>query len=306
VQPASAAGPAASQATGQTAGRATAVDGGRTRGAASDTGMVSVPPPPRGGRRIDLATVLGLGGSFGLVIAALLLGGSLGAFWDLPSVLITIGGTIAVTTISFAWSEVTAGVRMIGGTLMSSLPDPQAVARFVVHVADAARSSGVVSLQPLIAAARHDPLLQRAMAMIVDGLPAEEVERILRTEIEADQARARAGAAVLRRAAEVAPAMGLIGTLVGLVQMLGNLSTPSAIGPAMAVALLTTFYGAVLGSMVLTPLAGKVERNADAQALNASLYMLAAASMARQENPRRLEMIVNTVLPPELRLSSFA
>jgi chemotaxis protein MotA len=110
---------------------------------------------------------------------------------------------------------------------------------------------------------------------------------------------------VLRRASEVAPAMGLIGTLVGLVQMLGSLSDPSAIGPAMALALLTTFYGAVLGNVVLSPLAAKVERAAEEDALVKTLYTIGAVSIARQENPRRLEMLLNAVLPPGKRIQYF-
>jgi chemotaxis protein MotA len=112
-------------------------------------------------------------------------------------------------------------------------------------------------------------------------------------------------AAVLRRAAEVAPAMGLIATLVGLVQMLGSLNNPAAIGPGMAVALIATFYGAVLGNMILTPLAGKLETNAEQDGLIRTLYLIASVSIARQENPRRLEMLLNAVLPPGSRVTYF-
>ncbi|MFC7331724.1 motility protein A [Rhodocista pekingensis] len=266
-------------------------------------GALPRPLRPKGG--IDLATVLGLVGGFGLVGAALALGGSLGAFFNLPSVAIVLGGTVAVTAVSFSMRDVASAGRLLLGAVTRTVHDPQAVARYVLQLADIARRNGPLALQPLAPSLAAEPVLQRSIEMIVDGLPADDVERILRTEIEADQARARAGAAVLRRAAEVAPAMGLIGTLVGLVQMLDNLQDPASIGPAMAVALLTTFYGAVLGSMVLSPLAGKVERNAEVQALVSSLYMLGAGSVARQENPRRLEILINTVLPPELRLSTF-
>ncbi len=112
-------------------------------------------------------------------------------------------------------------------------------------------------------------------------------------------------AGVFRKAAEVSPAMGLIGTLVGLVQMLGNLEDPSSIGPSMAVALLTTFYGAILAHMVFSPLASKLERNSDEEALVQNFYLLGAASIVRQENPRRLEMVLNALLPPASRLRYF-
>jgi chemotaxis protein MotA len=112
-------------------------------------------------------------------------------------------------------------------------------------------------------------------------------------------------ASILRRAAEVAPAMGLIGTLVGLVQMLGSLDEPSKIGPAMALALLTTLYGALLANIVFGPLAAKIERNASAEALLRQIYMIGAVSMARQENPRRLEILLNSVLPPWQQIRFF-
>jgi len=113
------------------------------------------------------------------------------------------------------------------------------------------------------------------------------------------------GVGILRRSAEVAPAMGLIGTLIGLVQMLGKLDDPSSIGPAMAVALLTTFYGAVLANMVFSPLAGKLERNSKSELVVNRLYIITAASIGRGENPRRLEMLLNTILPPSQRLHYF-
>jgi chemotaxis protein MotA len=112
-------------------------------------------------------------------------------------------------------------------------------------------------------------------------------------------------AAVLRRAAEISPAMGLIGTLVGLVQMLGSLDDPATIGPAMAVALLTTFYGAIMANMLLSPLAAKLERHAADEALVMTLDVTTAASISRQENPRRLEMLLNAALPPAQRTKLF-
>ena len=99
--------------------------------------------------------------------------------------------------------------------------------------------------------------------------------------------------------------MGLIGTLVGLVQMLGNLDDPSAIGPAMAVALLTTFYGAILANMVFLPLANKLDRNSGAEAMVKQIYAIGAASIGRQENPRRLELTFNTILPPGEQVKHF-
>jgi chemotaxis protein MotA len=133
----------------------------------------------------------------------------------------------------------------------------------------------------------------------------EDAEDVMRRELGAMLGRHRKSISVLRRAAEITPAMGLIGTLIGLVQMLGRLEDPSAIGPAMAVALLTTFYGAVLAHMVLNPLASKLERNSAEEALIGQLNLVAAGSIGRQENPRRLEMMLNSLMPPARRVRFY-
>lgn len=253
----------------------------------------------------DMATLLGLGAAFAVIAAAMALGGSLHAFFDLPSVLIVFAGTAAVTTVSFSLADLGALRRSLGRALVHATPDPRAVGRQILLLAEAARKTEAVNLRALLPDLKVDPFLHRCVTLITEGLPADDIERIMYAEIEALRASQAKTVSVLRRAAEVAPAMGLIGTLVGLVQMLGNLDSPATIGPSMAVALLTTFYGAVLGSMVLAPLAGKLERNCDEEALVRSLYLIGAASIARQENPRRLEMLLNTVLPPGKRIQYF-
>lgn len=264
------------------------------------------PPLPRMRRRLDLATIVGLSSGLLLVLGALFMGGGgIGSFIDIPSVLIVLGGTAAITTISFTWPDMRAAMKALSSTMVANTPDPRAAAQTALSMAEFARRSGPLALQPLVKSTKAWPVLSKAVELIVDGLPADDAERILRTEIEASLARARTASAVMRRAAEVAPAMGLIGTLVGLVQMLGNLSDPSTVGPAMAVALITTFYGAILGSMVFSPIAAKIDRNAEREALVDGLYLLAAGSVARQENPRRLEVMINTVLPPELRVTAY-
>ena len=141
--------------------------------------------------------------------------------------------------------------------------------------------------------------------MLLEGATGNEIEPIMQGEMRAAARRHTRTVGVLRKAAEISPAMGLIGTLIGLVQMLGNLDDPSSIGPSMAVALLTTFYGAVLANMVFMPLAGKLERNSSDEELLNSVYMVGAVSIGRQENPRRLEMLINSILPPSKRVSYF-
>ncbi|HEY9548141.1 MAG TPA: MotA/TolQ/ExbB proton channel family protein [Kiloniellaceae bacterium] len=260
---------------------------------------------PRIGTTVDFATLLGVGGAFAMVAGAMLLSGQVASFLDVPSVLIVIGGTFLVTTISFSLGEIAAAQGLMLRAAVYNAEAPEHAVWQALYLADLARKRGRLALQNVTEELRDAPFLYRAIIMVVDGLPAEEVERVLSRDAEASFERHQRSAGILRRAGEVAPAMGLIGTLIGLVQMLGSLDDPSSIGPAMAVALLTTFYGAVLANMVFNPLAGKLERNAHIEASVCRIYTIGAASISRQENPRRLEMMLNTILPPDKRVAFF-
>jgi chemotaxis protein MotA len=261
--------------------------------------------PPVGRARVDLATILGIGSAVILVVSAIILGGSISAFFDVRSVFIVLGGTIGVTTACFSLTDMSTAIRVTAQTVFHRTQNPSAAAVHVLQLAQIARYQGVLVLQNHMDAVRDERILHRGLAMALDGTPGDTIERILQQEIQAMENRHSRSASVLRKAAEISPAMGLIGTLVGLVQMLGSLSDPSSIGPKMALALLTTFYGAVLSNLVFTPLASKLERNSSDEALINQLHAMAAASIGRQENPRRLEMLLNTILPPGNRIEYF-
>jgi chemotaxis protein MotA len=254
---------------------------------------------------MDIATILGLAGGFTMVFLAILMGGSPKAFFDMPSVLIVLGGTFAIVLTCFTVGEVLHTFRVAMKTVFHGIGDASEAAIRVLQLAEAARKQGVLTLQGMLPSLADEPFLHKGIAMVVDGTPGEEVEAILRRDILATQQRHAKSAGVLRKAAEYSPAMGLIGTLIGLIQMLGNLDNPSAIGPSMAVALITTFYGAILSNMVFSPLASKLERNTQEETLVATVYLMGAASIGRQENPRRLEMLLNSILPPAKRVQYF-
>ena len=254
---------------------------------------------------MDYATIIGLFSGFALIAVAIFIGGSPDSFVNVPAILIVFGGTLAVTTVCFSLSEMGRTARVVVKTLFYSSRHPSEAAIHVLQIAEMARKKGVLSLQSVLASLEGEPFLHKGMAMVVDGTPGEEVEAIMRRDMQATIQRHTKSGSVLRKAAEFAPAMGLIGTLIGLVQMLGNLDDPGTIGPSMAVALLTTFYGAVLANMVFSPLAAKLERNSTEEALINTIYVMGTASVGRQENPRRLEMLLNSVLPPTKRVRYF-
>jgi len=250
-------------------------------------------------------TVIGLLGGFFLVITAMMMGGSVFAFIDSAAILIVLGGTTAITAVSFSVDELKAAPKTLWQMLSHRQLDPRDAGEVMLRLAERARRDGILDLEQATRAVSDDPFLHRAMRLIVDGTSSEDAESILKTETYAISTMQMNSINILRRAAEVSPAMGLIGTLVGLVKMLGNLDDPATIGPAMAIALLTTFYGAMLAHMIFIPLASRAERTAKDEVLLNSVYTLGAAAIGRKDNPRRIETLINTILPPTKRIEYF-
>lgn len=264
--------------------------------------QVSLPMPRT---QLDLATILGMLGTFGLIGAAIAVSKSDASFIDLPSILLVILGTMAATSISFTGEELVKSWNVMKKSMVRRVYNPSMLARTLISLAIIARKKGVLAISAHEKDLNRDPFLGRAMQMVVDGYQAADIQRLLGQEIEALVERHKRSASIAMRAAEIAPAMGLIGTLVGLVQMLADLENPETIGPAMAIALLTTFYGAIMGNVILAPLAVKLEKNSRDEATIKTLVAIAAISMANKENPRRLELLLNSELPPSQRINYF-
>lgn len=254
---------------------------------------------------IDFATILGLIFAIGLILAAIVFGSGNAQFFNAPAILIVICGTIAVTSISYTGEELARAWKVISRAMFRRLQVPSIMARQLVEMSVLVRKHGPLVLARIEGDVKRDPELSRVVQYLVDGYSAPDIDLIMSQEIGALIERHQRSAGIVRRAAEIAPGMGLIGTLVGLVQMLAQLDDPSAIGPAMAVALLTTFYGAILGTVILTPMAAKLERNSQEEALNRALIHTALVSMGNQESPRRLEHILNSLLPPSEQIKYF-
>ena len=253
---------------------------------------------------MDLATVIGMVVGFALVLMAIMMGGSIGPFIDPPSILIVVAGSFAITTVCFSLGEVIAAQSVMLKTVLGSMPDPVEESKSLIELAQKARANGLLGIQSDVEALTND-FLKQGLTLAVDGSSPEVVERVMKADTASMAERHMKSVQVFKKSAEVAPAMGLIGTLIGLVQMLGNLDDPSKIGPAMAVALLTTMYGAVMANMVFMPLSSKLERNSTAEQTLRKIYTLGAISIVKQENPRQLELMLNTVLPPAKRISMF-
>ena len=254
---------------------------------------------------LDLATFLGIAAAISLILLAIFLGGSATAFVNIPAILIVIGGTLGITTACFSFGDMGDAFIQVRRAFIYQHKQPAGIAEQLLILAQTARKEGLLALQKHLEPIQDLEGLVQGLSVVLDGNSAEEAEKVMQQEFEAMWMRQHRTINILRKAAELAPAMGLIGTLVGLVQMLTNLDNPENIGPAMAVALLTTFYGACLANLFFIPLAAKIERNVNAQTLLHSLLIMTSASIARQESPRRLEMLLNTLLPPSERVDFF-
>lgn len=259
---------------------------------------VEITAAPRA-MKFDGATVAGLTAGIILFALAVVIGGTPTAFLDAPAFLIVVGGTAAATTVSFSFSDLRRGLSALKDTVITRDRDARDTAYTMLELADVARHHGVLKLQgsPLKALSR-ETFLHHGLGLVVDGLNESDIASVMREEFAGIETGVLRAVAVIRKAAEFAPAMGLIGTLIGLVQMLGSLGDPSAIGPAMAVALLTTLYGALLANLVLSPLAGKLERNLAEERVIAEIQLAGLLAIARKDNVRKLELHLNGLLPP--------
>ncbi len=257
------------------------------------------------GNQTSLLGASSLIGAFALLCIAILMGANPEAFWNMRAVAIVIGGTMLVTSASFNRIEFVSAIKSIA-TLIKSGPASQSkTAQNILEIAEAARHKSKQNLSKFSNYLKTHTELAHAIELLSDGIDPTQVDRMFNEEMQTVVSQAKINARVFRRAAEIAPAMGLIGTLIGLVQMLGVLSDPKAIGPAMAIALLTTLYGTILAHMVLVPIATKIENDAARQIATLSLYRVGAVSISRKENPRKLELMINAMLPPAERVKYF-
>lgn len=249
---------------------------------------------------MDFATIIGLIVAFGLVIGSILVGGSLMAFVDLPSLMIVGGGTFGVALISFPMDKVLSALKVAMNVFRYPLPDVKEQNQKFLEFADATRRDGILALEGLIGSI-EDPFMRRGLQLLVDGVDAEKIESMLWDELDGITARHRQGAQTFEALAAAAPALGLVGTLIGLVQMLQAMDDPSSIGPAMAVALLTTFYGALFANVIFNPIAGKLRVRHDEEQLGKKLVIKGLIGIARGENPRILGQQLDADLAPAMR-----
>ncbi len=253
---------------------------------------------------MDIATILGVVSAFSLVLLSILMGSGLSAFFNAPSIMIVMGGTLGATMINYPLGDMIGMIRVGMKVIFaktSSVPD--LIASFV-DFATRARREGILALESSISEV-NDEFLRKGLQLTVDGLEPQAIEEILQTEIDYVEARHKLGADIFQTLGTFAPALGMIGTLIGLVQMLQSMDDPSSIGPSMAVALLTTFYGSMMANLLFLPMAGKLRKRSQEEVMIKEVVLNGILSIAKGDNPRILEQKLHSFVPPNQRKSSF-
>lgn len=249
---------------------------------------------------MDITTIVGLIAGFTLIVMGILNGGELGSFIDTPSLLITIGGTLAGTLVNHPLPQMVGLFSVMMKTFFwSSLPPTELIEK-IVGFAETARREGILALEQAVQEV-DDAFMATGIRLAVDGTEPELIQTILETELSFVEERHKAGANIFGYMGSCAPAFGMIGTLVGLVNMLQNLDDPSAIGPGMATALITTFYGAVTANLIFIPFAGKLKIRSAEELLQKRMIMEGIMSIQSGDNPRIVEQKLATFIAPSLR-----
>jgi chemotaxis protein MotA len=237
---------------------------------------------------MDIATIVGVIVGIGLIGWALQSGGGIGMFFDVPSVMIVVGGTIASTLINFPLKQVLSVLKVTQKLIMAKEDDPLALIKQFIQLAVVVRKDGHLALENEAQNMAH-PFLKKGLMLVADGVDAEALSGILSLQNLAVSQRHKIGQEVLKAIGKWAPAFGMIGTLIGLVQMLSNMNDPRTLGPAMAVALLTTFYGALISNLFALPMAAKLKQRTDQEMLINMVITEGLKGLQMGLNPRLLE-----------------
>lgn len=244
---------------------------------------------------MDLATLIGMVGAIGFVVMAMIIGsaGDPGMFGDLVSVLIVVGGSVFVVLSKFPLAGFLGAGKAAVKAFMFKIEAPEELIEKAVQLGDSARKGGFLALEE---AEIPNAFMQKGINMLVDGHDADVVRATLQKDIALTEKRHENAIAVFKSLGDVAPAMGMIGTLIGLVAMLSNMDDPKAIGPAMAVALLTTLYGAFIANVIAIPIADKLAIRNQQEKLNNMLILDAVLGIQDGQNPKVIEGILRNYL----------
>jgi len=249
---------------------------------------------------MDITTLLGIVSGVGLVFIAIFRGGGITIFINVPSLMITVGGTIGSTLINFPLSKVMSVMKMVKKAFVYKQPPPDEVIKMLVDFARIARRDGILALEDKLVTL-NDPFLRKGVQLAIDGTPPETIRDILNIDLDFLESRHKLGQSIFTAMGNYAPAFGMIGTLIGLIQMLRSLDDPSKIGQGMATALITTFYGSLMANLLFLPIAGKLKVRSEEEILAKQLIIEGIMSIQSGDNPRIVEEKLKAFIAPKLR-----
>lgn len=247
---------------------------------------------------MDLATLIGFLVAWALIIATIALGSGALVFINAPSFMIVVGGVIGVVLMRFTLGQFIGSMKTALKAFLYKAESPEVLIASVVELAGIARKEGLLALE---GQEITNPVLSRGISMLVDGHEASVVKKALSTEMNEMVSRHKMGQDIFKQIGDAGPAMGMIGTLVGLVQMLSNMSDPKSIGPAMAVALLTTLYGAMIANMFALPISDKLALRSAEEQMNKNIIIQSVLAIQEGQNPKVLDELLKNFLPPSKR-----
>ena len=254
---------------------------------------------------MDLASIIGLVLTLGLLFSAMAMGVGIGPYIDIPSILIVFGGTTGVMMLGFKMEHLKGAGKAFMVAIKPPVFDIPTLIAKLVDFATKARKEGILALEEALGNEENE-FLKKGLSMAIDGNEPDSIRELLETEMAAIDSRHKVFTSFFGQIAGFSGAMGMIGTLIGLVAMLLNMADPSAIGPSMAVALLTTMYGAMLGNIIGAPVENiLLLRNSDEQQMM-SIIVEGIMSIQAGDNPRNLEAKLFSFLPENERTSQFS
>ena len=237
---------------------------------------------------MDISSVIGMVSGIGFVLGTILLGGSIMMFVNIPSLLIVVGGTIAAVMIGYPLGDVLGLFKTAMKVFMFKIEKAEDIISNLTEISNKARKGGLLSIEGDIQST-SDPYLAQALQMTVDGVKTEDISQIMQKKMDLTKKSLDVGSDVLSSMAGYAPAFGMIGTLIGLVQMLANLDDPSSIGPKMAVAMITTFYGSVMANLFFIPMSDKLKGRTEEEITNMNIIFEGILSIREGEHPKLME-----------------
>jgi len=247
---------------------------------------------------MDIASIIGLIGAVGMILGAMISGGGIGPFIDVPSILIVFGGTFFAVMYTAPLPVFLGSFAVMAKAFLPPVKKMDQLVERMSELAAIARKDGMMALEGQEV---PDKFFQKGLQMLVDGADEGKLVTQLNQEIKAMKSRHEANQGVVKGWIDIAPAMGMIGTLIGLVLMLGNMADPKAIGPAMAVALLTTLYGAFIANVLFMPMLVKLEGYTAYELIYRDLVVIGLRNIARGESPRNIQDQMVANLPPKMQ-----